>query len=103
MPGIIHAFLAAILFGASTPLAKLLLGQQINPVMLAGLLYFGSGLGLSAWLLARRFVFSAESEASLTRKDVTPLAGAILTGGIAAPILLMTGSVYAKKESEHEQ
>ena len=38
------AFLAALLFDASTPLAKLL----------AGLLYLGSGFGLGALLVLRR-------------------------------------------------
>ena len=46
--GIIYALVAAALFGASTPLAKLLLGE-LPPVALAGLLYLGSGFGLSAW------------------------------------------------------
>lgn len=49
MNGIVAAVLAAVLFGASTPLAKLLLGQ-LPPQMLAGLLYLGSGLGLGLWL-----------------------------------------------------
>lgn len=89
--GVINAFLAAILFGASTPFAKMLL-EHTNPVMLAGLLYLGSGLGLSAWLLARWLVSSSESEASLTKKDMPPLAGAIFTGGILAPVLLMLGT-----------
>ena len=42
---VIYALAAAALFGASTPLAKLL-GTEVSPVMLAGLLYLGSGLGL---------------------------------------------------------
>ncbi|HMT92303.1 EamA family transporter [uncultured Thiothrix sp.] len=45
VPGVLAALTAAILFGASTPLAKLLLGV-LNPWLLAGLLYLGSGLGL---------------------------------------------------------
>lgn len=89
--GIVNAFLAALLFGASTPFAKLLMGD-ISPVVLAGLLYLGSGLGLSAWLVARRLASASESEASLTGKDMPPLAGAIFTGGIVAPVLLMTGT-----------
>jgi len=36
--------LGAALFGASTPIAKLLIGE-IGPVILAGLLYAGSGWG----------------------------------------------------------
>lgn len=88
--GIIHALLAAILFGASTPFAKLLVGE-IHPVMLAGLLYGGSGLGLSAWMLFRKAKRRQETIAHLTRQDAPWLAGAIIAGGIAAPVLLMFG------------
>jgi hypothetical protein len=42
---LIAAFLAALLFGASTPFAKMLTGSA-TPTMLAGLLYLGSGVGL---------------------------------------------------------
>ena len=85
----LQAFLAAILFGASAPLAKLLLGE-IQPVMLAGLLYLGSGFGL----LLLKGVQSLTSggkpiEARLAGRDFTWLTFAILAGGIAAPILLL--------------
>lgn len=43
------ALLSAALFGASTPLAKVLL-REVDPLMLAGLLYLGSGAGLLAFL-----------------------------------------------------
>jgi drug/metabolite transporter (DMT)-like permease len=43
--GIMLALLSALLFGASTPIAKLLLGA-INPWLLAGVLYLGAGAGL---------------------------------------------------------
>jgi len=49
---VLHALLAAALFGASTPLAKLLVGQ-VSPVLLGGLLYLGSGIGLAAIRLVR--------------------------------------------------
>lgn len=79
------------MFGASTPFAKILLGQ-IPPVMLAGLLYCGSGIGLLSWLLLRKFLFNhKEKEANLTKQDLPWLAGAIAAGGIAAPVLLMFG------------
>ena len=52
--GILSALAAAVLFGASTPIAKTLVGE-IPPVLLAGLLYAGSGLGLALGLLLRRF------------------------------------------------
>ena len=45
-PGVAAALGAALLFGAGTPLAKLLL-QAVNPWLLAGLLYLGSGLGMA--------------------------------------------------------
>jgi drug/metabolite transporter (DMT)-like permease len=89
--GIIFALLAAILFGASTPFAKLLI-DQITPIALAGLLYTGSGLGLLTWMLLRKTLLRRIStEANLTRKDVPGLSGAILVGGIIAPVLLMFG------------
>ena len=50
--GVHYAILAALLFGASTPLAKELLGAT-NPLLLAGLLYCGSGAGLATVLIAR--------------------------------------------------
>lgn len=46
------ALAAALLFGASTPLAKLLVGNM-SPLLLAGLLYLGSGFGLGLLLLIR--------------------------------------------------
>jgi len=90
LAGVQYAVLAAALFGLSTPFAKLLLGQRIPPVLLAGLLYLGSGVGLSAlfWLRRRG---RHEDEAPLTRPDLPWLAGAVLFGGIFGPILLLVG------------
>jgi drug/metabolite transporter (DMT)-like permease len=92
--GVGYALLAALLFGASTPFAKILLGQSA-PLVVAGLFYLGSGMGLGAWMLIRR---AASGEASapdrptaLARADWPWLAGATLCGGIIAPILLMSG------------
>ena len=86
--GVRYAVLAAVLFGLSTPLAKLLL-SGISPQVLAGLLYTGSGLGLGAyWLVWGR---RAGREARLSRRDLPWLAGAILAGGLIAPVLLMAG------------
>ena len=89
--GIVYALAAAALFGASTPLSKLLLGS-VDPWLLAGLLYLGSGLGLTLWLLlASRLTGKDSTEASLKRADLPWLAGAILFGGVAGPVLLMVG------------
>lgn len=87
----LQALTAAALFGASAPLAKILLGE-IGPVVLAGLLYLGSGLALLAILGLRRWLGRAgQPEARIGRSDLPWLLGAILAGGIAAPILLLTG------------
>ena len=49
--GVRAALAAALLFGLAAPFGKLLLGA-IDPVLLAGLLYLGSGLGLALWRFA---------------------------------------------------
>lgn len=86
--GPIFALLSAALFGASTPFAKLLLGDGIDAWLLAGLLYLGSGLGLSLVSLLRR---SARNEAPLTQRDWGWMALVVLAGGVAGPVLLMIG------------
>lgn len=86
---VILALLAATCFGASTPFAKLLLGN-IDPIPLAALLYLGCGIGLALyWGIERAFRRSAPAEAPLVRSDLPWLLGAILAGGVAAPIVLM--------------
>ena len=85
--GIFAALGAALLFGAGTPFAKLLLGP-VSPWLLAGLLYLGSGTGLLIWRLLRRTVTSRMSVA-----EIAWLAGAIISGGMIAPALLMWGLV----------
>lgn len=89
--GVTSALIAALLFGASTPFAKLLL-QDVPPVLLAGLLYAGSGLGLAIALLIR----TARAKNRLTLTLPPPgqlrwLAAAIVAGGVAAPVLLLLG------------
>lgn len=76
---------SALLFGAGTPLAKLLLAD-VSPWLLAGLLYTGSGLGLAAFRLASR-----APRARLDAQGRLPLAGAVAFGGVLAPVLLMLG------------
>ena len=88
--GIGYAVAAAALFGASTPLAKALLGS-ISPVLLAGLFYAGSGLGLGLWSVLASRRSRERAEAPLQRRDVPWLAGAVLAGGVAGPVLLMLG------------
>jgi len=80
------ALAAAAFFGASFPLSKLLL-RDLGPIGLAGLLYLSSGVGLGAWRLLRR----DPRESSLGKSDLGWLAGVILSGGVAGPILLLLG------------
>jgi drug/metabolite transporter (DMT)-like permease len=79
---IAFALIAAALFGASTPLAKLLLGAT-SPLLLAGLLYLGAGVGLLVWLRGR--------PKPIGRGDWPWLGAAVVAGGIAGPALLMFG------------
>jgi drug/metabolite transporter (DMT)-like permease len=87
--GVQSALLAAVLFGASTPLAKGLLAS-VSPQVLAGLLYLGSGLGLGLLWLWRRQTGKA-GQAALTRRDLPWLVGAIGFGGVLGPLLLLVG------------
>lgn len=87
--GVGAALLAAALFGVSTPLAKTLLAS-LAPQLLAGLLYLGSGVGLSLYRALRNRTAGAK-EAPLTRRDAPWLAGAIAIGGALGPVLLMLG------------
>ena len=86
------ALCSAALFGASTPLARGLVGA-IDPLWLAGLLYAGSGLGLSALLALRQRGIAGENlrVAPFARADLPSLAAAIAAGGVVAPVLFTFG------------
>lgn len=87
------ALAAALLFGASTPFAKLLVGD-VPPLLLAGLLYLGSGLGLSLLLLLRRLRAGSSTEKQalqIPRAEWPWLLGAVAFGGLLGPAFLMLG------------
>ncbi|MES2191019.1 MAG: EamA family transporter [Pseudomonadota bacterium] len=84
-PGVLATLVAAILFGAGTPLSKMLLAQT-SPWLLAALLYLGSGLGLFILRTFRK----AES-VRLPAGEWKWLAGAVCAGGVVGPVLLMYG------------
>lgn len=89
--GIAYALSSAILFGISTPVAKILVGS-VSPVMLAGLLYAGSGVGLLLLLVLRRLSQKRAAPISMPRGNEWGwLAGAILLGGVLGPVALMYG------------
>ena len=85
---ILFAILAALFYGVSSPLSKLLL-VKIPPTFLAALLYLGAGLGMSLVNLTRR-ASARQSEAPITAKEL-PYVGGMILLDIAAPILLMFG------------
>ena len=84
---IVYALCAAALFGASTPLAKHF-GLGLSPILLAGLLYLGSGLGLGMVRLIRD---RGWQHSGLTLHEWPWLLGAILFGGILGTVALMYG------------
>ena len=89
---VLYALIAAGLFGLSTPAAKVLVGST-HPVVLAGLLYCGAGIGVALlrklpWTM---FGSSNAPEAALSRADLPWLAGAVVAGGVLGPILLLVG------------
>jgi drug/metabolite transporter (DMT)-like permease len=90
LSGALYGLASAALFGASTPVAKVLLGS-IDPWLLAGLLYFGSGVGLFLYRAVGGARGRKGAEAPLRRADLPWLAAAIFAGGVVGPVLLMAG------------
>jgi hypothetical protein len=92
---VFYALIAAALFGISTPVAKVLIGST-HPVVLAGLLYCGAGIGVALLRKVPWSIFASHGapEASLTRSDVPWLGGAVIAGGVVGPILLLVGLTH---------
>ena len=83
------ALLAALLYGISTPVSKMLL-ETTSPELLAGLLYLGAGFGMFGVSLVTRLKKGKTNEEPLAKND-TPYVIAMILLDIAAPILLMLG------------
>lgn len=79
------AITAALLFGLSTPAAKAIVGD-VGPLLLAGLLYLGSGLGLGLLIL-----LGHRHGVRLVLADLPWLLATMLFGGALGPALLMWG------------
>jgi drug/metabolite transporter (DMT)-like permease len=84
-PGVIGALAAPILFGAGAPLSKLLL-RDADPWLAAGILYLGSGAGVTAYRVLRRLPFPR-----LSGREWALLLGAVVFGGMIGPVLMMYG------------
>lgn len=82
-----YAVAAAVFFGASTPLAKLLVGD-VSPVLLGGLLYLGSGVGLGLFRMLRD---RGWKPSGIQSHEWPWLLGAIFFGGVLGPVALMYG------------
>lgn len=94
-PATLAALAAAVLFGGSTPFAKQLVGD-VSPVLLAGLLYLGSGVGL---IFVRIVKDRTWHISGLLTHEWPWLLGAIGFGGILAPTLLMIGLIKTSAAS----
>jgi drug/metabolite transporter (DMT)-like permease len=92
LSGQMLALLSAALFGVSPVLCKMLIGEM-SPALLAGLLYLGSGLGLQLFLLLKRRNSLRELRCISSRSRLK-LLGALLSGGIIAPLCLTYGIKY---------
>lgn len=82
-PGVPLALGSALLFGATAPASKILL-NNIDPQLLAGVLYIGAGVGLAAVRVAQMAFGAPNSEAPLRVPDMPWLAAIIVFGGVSA-------------------
>lgn len=87
---VLLVLLAGTLFGLCVPFSKVLIGD-IEPIMMAGLLYAGATIFTGAWFAIRRATYLRSEQKKMERSDIMYLMGSTLFGAIAAPILLMVG------------
>ena len=97
-PGVPLALGSAVLFGASAPLSKLLIGS-IDPWLLAGILYFGAGAGLAVVHWGRPLIGLPTVEARLRKSDLPWLAAVTVFGGMLGPLLLLFGLSHTSAAS----
>jgi len=83
------ALLSAILFGISPVACKAVVGEMPSS-LLAGLLYLGSGIGLTGVAYCQKSN-GLHMLRSLSLKQKACLVGAIMSGGIIAPLFLAYG------------
>ncbi len=95
MQYIVIALIAAMLFGASTPIGKTLL-NSLPPFQLAGLFYLGAALGVLPFSFTRQNVLRIDK---INRKNFLRLSGAISLGGVIGPVLLLFGLQIASSST----
>lgn len=89
MHAVLYALVAALLYGVSVPVSKILL-TKIQPTMMAALLYLGAGSGMMVVNGIRLLKGENKKEASMTKRELPFLIGMIALD-IIAPIMLMIG------------
>ncbi len=89
----LYAFLAALLYALNTPFSKLML-QNVQPRMMAALLYLGAGIGIFILRIVRNRKTNTETEEKLSQKDI-PYIVAMIVLDTAAPVLLMVSLTMA--------
>jgi drug/metabolite transporter (DMT)-like permease len=92
---IILAVISAALFGVSTPASKLFL-NELNPFLLAGLLYLGAGLGL---IIFRILVGKKPDKIAIKGNNLRNIIGMVIFGGILGPVFLLFGLRMASSGS----
>ena len=95
--GIFFAILAAALYALNSPLSKILL-DYMPPTLMAGFLYLGAGIGMSAIALIRKAKGTRMQEAALTKAELPDTLAMILLD-IAAPIFLLIGLSHTTAEN----
>lgn len=86
---VLLAILAALLYALSSPLSKILL-NNLNPTMMAALLYLGAGFGLAIVGIVQKTFMGKTKELNLTKKELPYTIGMVVLD-ILAPIFLMIG------------
>lgn len=86
---ILYAFLAAALYGISSPISKRLL-YKLEPAQIAAFLYLGAGFGIMLLNLINGLQKRKIEEQNVTKKDLLFVIGMVVLD-IGAPILLMFG------------
>ena len=88
--GSLYGLGGAVLFGASTPLSKLLL-PGVGPLVLAALLYLGAALLISVFRVLSRVGGQQSAEAKVRGSDALTLGAVVGFGGVLGPVLMLFG------------
>ena len=91
-PGVPLALGSAVLFGASAPLSKWLLGS-VDPWLLAGILYLGAGIGLALVHWGRPLIGLERVETPLSRSELPWLAAVVAFGGVIGQADVAAGKI----------